>query len=214
MRVRHTREGAVILRMVRGRLPSTRLSVLNESFGSEYVADTLRRPGLARFHVGLRPDGADHELIAVSYWSSVETAVAAFGDLASPKTLGNLGSLADFSGADYYEIDEAVIRPTTAEPIVLRWAAGRLDPGEDVEAQGELRRRLPQIDSAMTQGYVGRRLVGSQVEVAFVSTWAGPPRVGALEEPIWPDITGRYHHFFVRTYVLVRDAARPPLVGV
>ena len=214
MRVRHAKEGAVILRMVRGRLPPARLSVLNETFGSDYVADALRRPGLVRFHVGLRPDQDDHELIAVSYWSSAEAAVAAFGDLGSSRTLGHLASLAAFSGADLYEVDEAIVREGTEDPVVLRWAAGRLDPGRDVEVQRELRRRLPGVDPAMTQAYVGRRLVGSQVEVAFVSTWAASPRVGLLDEPIWPDIANQYQRFFVRTYVLVRDAARPPLVGV
>jgi hypothetical protein len=127
--------------------------------------------------------------------------------------LGNLSNLAEFSGADYYEVDEVLVRPSNDTPIVLRVAAGRLDAGLDVEVQREIRRRLPLIEGVMTQAYVGRRLVGEQVEVAFISTWAGPPLVGLLEEPIWSDIAARYHHFRVRTYVLVREAARPPLVG-
>jgi hypothetical protein len=200
----------MILRIVRGRLPSARLSVLTESFASEYVSDALKRPGLIRFHVGIRPNGAEHELVAVSCWSTVEAATMAFGDLSSPRTMGNLADLAEFSGADYFELDGTVENPTPDLPVVLRLTAGRLDPGLDVETQRELRRRLPFLDGGMTQAYVGRRLVGTQVEVAFVSTWAGRQMAGELERPIWPDIASRYDQFWVRTYVLVTEATRTP----
>ena len=52
----------------------------------------------------------------------------------------------------------------------------------------------------MVEGYVGRRMRGGTVEIAFVTTWARASDDRPLEEPIWPDISAQYRSFSVETY--------------
>lgn len=66
--------------------------------------------------------GAHHEVAAVSVWDSVEDALAAFADdLASDRTLAHI---ADFSNADFYEIEGTHVRSATGDTVALRVATG------------------------------------------------------------------------------------------
>ena len=67
-----------------------------------------------------------------------------------------------------------------------------------------LRRRAPLVGDDMAEAYVGRRIVGRAVEIAFVSTWQQVPADRRLEDTFWPDIALRYDHFLVEVYTPVR----------
>lgn len=191
----------MILRIARGRVRTGGLGGLAEAFDATYVPDAQRRPGLAHFHVVVRPDGADHEVLAITLWNSVEAALQAFGDdLSSGRTLGEIGRFAQFSGADHYEVDESQLRQPSGRIATLRLSAGRVGGGGEAAILEELRRRLPELGDEMIDHFVGRRLVGTDVEVAFVSTWSRAPEGRSLDEPMWPDISARFHQFWIRTY--------------
>jgi hypothetical protein len=116
------------------------------------------------------------------------------------KTLGMIGRVAEFSGADHYELDESQLRQSPPYVSTLRLSTGQVEGGREAVVHEELRRRLPMIGEEMAEAYIGRRLVGTAVEVAFFSVWSRAPVGRSLAEPMWPDISSSYDRFWVRTY--------------
>lgn len=195
-------EGHVILRILRGRVQSSRLRALAATARDAYAPVASAIGGLARFHVATRPIGRAHELAIVTFWKDVDAALKVYGgDLARPVVLGGVRFDATFTGVDYYEVDEVQIRDADATPGVLRISAGEIERGLDAEIQRDIRDRLPALNGELLEAYVARRLVDSVVEVAFVSTWRREPPDTALSEPVWPDISTRYSKFLLETYV-------------
>jgi hypothetical protein len=198
----------VILRLVRGRIGANGLPRFADRVRSTYVPEARGTAGLVQFHVGVRPVGDEHDLVILTRWRSVEAATLAFGgDISLPTTLGGIRGAADFYDATHYEIDEAWIRPADGDPAILRLAVGRyVEPGSDVETEHHLRERVPLFGDEMTEGYAARRIVGSAVEVAFISTWSRPPVGHSLEDSFWPDIASRYDDFWVEIYLLIASS--------
>ena len=195
-------EGYVILRIVRGVVPSAGLSDLGAEFVRVYEPAARAASGLVRYHAAIRPEGADHRLVVVTFWTSVEAALAAYGgDLDTPTSLVGSPAHATLTDVAYFEVDESQLRRTDTHPELLRLTVGRVAQGVDAGIQQELRARLRELDGALSEAYVGRRIVGTDVEVAFVSTWAEVPPGRALDQPIWPDISSRYDDFQVETFV-------------
>lgn len=191
----------MILRIVRGHVASDRLAALADTFIRSYAPRARSSPGLVRFHAAVRPNGDGQELVVVTFWSSLEAAMAAYeGDLGTPRTLDGLSAEADMREVAYFEVDESQLRRSTTEAAVLRLTFGRVARGADAEIQQELRSRLHELEPAMTEAYVGRRIVGADVEIAFVSAWESVPGLRSLDEPFWPDISCRYETFEVATY--------------
>lgn len=191
----------MILRIVRGRVPADRLDALSEGFRSSYAPVARGRPGLVRFHAAVRADADGYELVVVTFWSSLAAASDALGgDLSSPKTLDGLASVATMTDVTYFEVDETQLRRSESPASVLRLTFGRVARGVDAEIQHELRKRLHELEPAMTEAYVGRRIVGTDVEIAFVSAWATDRTSRSMDEPFWPEISARYDTFDVRTY--------------
>jgi hypothetical protein len=198
----------VILRIVRGHVSADRLGALTEGFVARYAPLARQTPGLVRFHAALRPDANGHELVVVTFWSSVEAALSAYdGDLGSVRTLDGLSKDADLQAVEYFEIDETQFRRSTAEAEVLRLTFGRIARGIDVEIQQELRSRLHELEPAMTEAYVGRRILGQEVEIAFISAWETAGLGRPLDEPFWPEISARYDRFEVATYTPIVSGA-------
>lgn len=193
-----------VLRIVWGRVEEHGLPALADAFD----AATQGGPsigGLIAWHLGLRPVGDHHEVAAVTVWDSVEDALAAFADgLTSNRTLAHLDHVADFSGADFYEIEGTHVRSATDDTVALRVATGILPSGPETEILSEMRRRLTSVGSDAVEAYVGRRLVGRGVEAVFVSLWEGAPDLGRLDDPIWPDLAELKADFAVRTFVAAR----------
>jgi hypothetical protein len=191
----------MILRIVRGHVAADRLDALTEGFVDRYAPLARDTPGLVRFHAAVRPDADGHELVVVTFWSSVEAALKAYGgDMASVRTLDGLARDADLTAVEYFEIDETQFRRSTADAAVLRLTFGQVAKGIDAEIQQELRSRLHELEPAMTEAYVGRRMLGQDVQIAFVSAWETVSTRLPLDEPFWPEISGRYERFVVATY--------------
>jgi heme-degrading monooxygenase HmoA len=198
----------VILRILHGRVPPGGLDQLAEGFASRYLPLARATPGLVRFHVAVRPDGEAHRLAVVTFWNSVDAALAAYdGNLDTARTLDGLSEHADLTDVAYFEVDESRLRRSTADAAILRIAVGRVVQGLDVAVQLDLRERMHELDPAMTEAYVGRRILGRDVEVAFISAWQHAPAGRSLDEPLWPDVAERLGSFAAETYLTILSGA-------
>jgi len=192
----------VILRIVRGMVASGNLPDLRAEFARTLEPAFRAASGLVRYHAAIRPEGAEHRLVVVTCWTSVDAAVVAYGgDLDTPRSLVGTPQYATLTEVAYFEVDESQLRRVDPNPEILRLTVGRVAQGIDAGIQQELRARLHELEDAMIEAYVGRRIVGTDVEVAFVSAWAEAPAGRALDQPIWPDISARYDVFQVETFV-------------
>jgi heme-degrading monooxygenase HmoA len=198
----------VILRIVRGSVPPGGVGQLAEGFAADYLPVARATPGLARFHVAVRPEGDAHKLVVVTFWTSVDAALTAYdGDLDSARTLDGVEGHATLTEVVYFEVDESQLRRSTADASILRITVGRIAQGGDAAIQQELRARMHDLDVSMTEAYVGRRIVETDVEVAFISAWEHAPAGRSLDEPLWPDISTRYDSFLVETYLSILSGA-------
>jgi hypothetical protein len=200
----------VILRVVSGRVPPGELDAVVEAFGRDYVPVARTRVGLERFMVAARPapDGG-HELAAMTLWSSVEDALAAYGgNLTAARTLDGRSHGETLTAVDYYEIDAGGARRGPGTPTRLRLTAGTIARGLDADIQQELRRNLPDLPDEALEAFVGRRVLGADVEIALVTTWSAATGVD-LEAPLWPSISSRYSAFRIAVHHVLLDGAGP-----
>jgi hypothetical protein len=192
----------MILRVVSGRVPEGQLDVVVDAYRRDYVPIAHQTAGLDRFVVAGRPasDGS-HELASMTIWTTVEAALAAYGgDLTAVRTLDDRSHGETLSRVDYYEVDEGGARHQTGDATRLRLTAGSVARGHDADIQQELRHRLPELPPEAIEAYVGRRVLGADVEIALVTSWSAAPSGMALDEPLWPSISDRYDAFRVGVY--------------
>jgi hypothetical protein len=198
----------VILRIVSGRIRPGRLETVTEDYATRYHPVAMQTAGLDRFLVAIRPVMNEHELASMTLWSTVEAALAAYaGDLSAMRTLDDREHGEELTHVDYYEVDDSLIHHDGVAASFLRLTAGTVARGLDADIQQELRRRLGNLPADLADGYVGRRVLGDVVEIAFVSTWSLAQDRAALESPIWPDIATRYDTFRVTVYDIVSSGA-------
>jgi hypothetical protein len=201
----------LILRIVRGSVAPGGRESLVASFSSSYAPTAVATPGLIRYHVGLGPSPDETHVIVLTFWASVDAAMRAYdGDLTTPKTLDGLAASTELHEVAYWEVDETLLRRADAAPTLLRLTFGRISQGADAAIQQELRERVRMVDGAMTEAYIGRRLIATDVEIAFVSAWTGAPDGVDLTAPVWPDISQRYTSFALELYVPVLSGAAEP----
>ena len=200
----------MILRIVRGTVADADMDALRVAATGDYDAAARVTPGLQRYHAATRPtpDGG-HELVALTCWEGVDDALRAFdGDLDAARTLAGLDAHADLRDVAYFELDEARERRSDASPKYLRITIGRVARGVDADIQGELRLRMGELGPLVSEAWVARRIIGAEVEVAFISAWEREPDGRSLDAPKWPDISASYDAFEVATFrPLVREAA-------
>jgi hypothetical protein len=197
----------MILRIVRGLIAADRLDGAVAPF-AEPVMPPRSTPGLLRYHAGVRDvgDGA-RETVVVTLWATAEAAVDAYGMLDPVWTLDGGDEPGATREVAYFEVDESTLRRSDAEANILRVTIGRVARGLDVDIHRELRARMDGLESVMTEAYVGRRIVGDDVEIAFVSAWQGPPATRSLDAPFWPDITEQVDAYEVATYQPIASGA-------
>jgi len=198
----------MILRIVRGRAAADRFDGVVAPFEDRFLTTAGSTPGLVRCHVAVRGvDGTPAEVVVVTFWETVEAALDA--------DRGHLDEATALDGADsgmrrevaYFEVDDLTLRRSDADWNVLRITVGRVARGLDAEIQHELRTRMHGLEGEMTEGYVGRRILGDDVEIAFISAWERPPATRSLEAPFWTDISERYDAFEVATYEPIASGA-------
>lgn len=199
----------MILRIVRGRVARDRLDGLITSVDEPFRAAARSTPGLVRFHVGVRaPNAEECELVVITFWATVESALEAYGgSLDAVRTLDWAGDPRALRDVAFFEVDESTLRRSDDDASLLRLTIGRVARGLDADIQAELRTRMHALDPEMTEGYVGRRILGSEVEIAFVSAWRTAPAGRSLDAPFWPDISARYDAFEVATYDPIASGA-------
>jgi quinol monooxygenase YgiN len=187
----------VILRVVRGRIrPGEREDVL-AAIRDDYGPVVAATPGLLRFVLGIRTDDGDGDrIVAMSTWESLDAVHEAYGgNLATARTIDGPTRGAVYDAVSYYELVAHRIAAGASQPRLLRLTAGMVSRGLDADLQQELRLRLPDLPPEAVEAYVGRRVIGTSVEIAFMSTWTTEPGGVSLERPIWPDISERYDTF-------------------
>jgi hypothetical protein len=199
----------MILRIVRGRIDVQRLEELTATVEEGLRGRASATPGLVRVHLGVRPFAGDElEVVLVTCWETVDAAIAADG---SARDGGDVfgGAMAGAGLVDvaYFEVDESMLRRSEAAADIVRLSIGRVARGLDVDIQRELRGRMHLLEPEMTEGYVGRRILGDAVEIAFISAWEREPAGRSLDAPLWPDISVTYDAFEVTTYRPVASAA-------
>jgi hypothetical protein len=199
----------LILRVVSGRVAPGKLDAVVDAYRRDYVPVAARTGGLDRFVVAARltPDGA-HAIAAMTIWTGVEAALAAYdGDLAAVRTLDARAHGEELSRVDYYEVDEGGARRVAGAPTRLRLTAGTVAHGLDADIQQELRRRLPELPAEALEAFVGRRVLGADVEIALVTTWSAAPDGVSLDAPLWPAISNRYDAFRVEVHDVLLEGA-------
>jgi hypothetical protein len=190
----------LILRVISGRIAAGQLDAVRSALERDYVPAALSRPGLQRFLVATRPASDGHEIAMMTVWADVDSAMKAYrGNLDARSTLDGIGHGETLDRVDYYEVDISEVRLRSGVPRHLRLTSGSVGQGLDADIQRSLRQRLGDLEDEAVEAYVGRRVKGNVVEIAFVSTWTeGPAR--ALDQPIWPDISASYDSFVVGVY--------------
>ena len=199
----------MILRIVRGRVAVDGVERVTAALAATPHGHASTTPGLVRSHVGLRPlvDG-ECEMVLVTCWETVDAAIAADRELDGTGMPQGATPDAGLREVAYFEVDESTLRRSDAAADILRVSVGRVARGMDVDIQRELRERMHLLEPAMTEGYVGRRILGNDVEIAFISAWDHEPEGRSLDAPMWPDISAGYDAFEVATFrSLVGEAA-------
>ncbi|HET7029296.1 MAG TPA: hypothetical protein VFI34_02205 [Candidatus Limnocylindrales bacterium] len=193
----------MILRVVRGRIrPGERDDVLAAMRG-DYEPILSATAGLVRFVLGLRPtDEGGDRLAALLIWNDFDSVQTAYGgELAAPRTIDGRDRGAIYEDVVYYELEAG--RMPAGTPRILRLTAGSVGRGLDADIQAGLRTRLPDLPADAVEAYVGRRVLGPVVEIAFLSTWSAPPAEVDLGAPIWPDLSARYDAYALELYEVV-----------
>ena len=205
----------MILRVVGGQIRPGELDAVSRSFRIAYAPIAAATRGLRRYVVGVRPsDDGGHRLAAMSIWDDLDGALAAYGgELATPRTLDGLDHGARLDRVDYFEAEALRARSDDREPTRLRLTAGTLARGLDADVQQELRARVLELPDEAIEAYVGRRVLGRVVEIAFVSTWTEAPPELALDAPIWPAISDRYETFRMELHDVILAGAGPSAAG-
>jgi hypothetical protein len=196
----------MILRVVHGRIPGGKLETVRAALEVDYVPRARACAGLDRYLVAIRPadegrGDEGHELALMTVWLDVASALAAFdGDLTAVRAIDNIDHGEILERVEYYEVEIGATRRTAGVPARLRLTAGQVGKGLDAEIQHQLRGRLDDLEPEVVDAYIGRRVLGSRVEIAFVSTWSATQSGRRLEEPVWPDISAQYETFEIRVF--------------
>ena len=219
----------MILRVIHGRGAPGQLEAVAAALGEIYAPARPVESAIARLHLGQRripvegesgggDVAADHafahnattrhkaaddiEICVLSCWRSAEAASAADARGTSPLAIAR-AELPDLS-VEHFEIDETVLLDVDRPARVLRIATGQFSKlGADKEMLDVLRQRVPTIGAPMVEAHIGRRLVGREVRITFVSSWSEAPSGQDLRDAFWTDIALRYESFDVRVYEAV-----------
>jgi hypothetical protein len=205
--------GRLLLRVVTGSIPTGQRDAVAESLEREYVPVARTLPGLARYLIGTwsRPASADGDGIAfLTLWDDVEAASAAFGGrLTELRLIDGFAHGEVLEQINYYEVDIVEAGRRSEAPRYLRLTAGTLGRGLDADIQRNLRARLDNLPPEIVDAYVGRRVSGQSVEIAFVSTWTAAATTARLEQPVWPEISSQYDTFSIRVCDLLLEGTPP-----
>jgi hypothetical protein len=200
----------VILRVVHGRVPVGQLVAVRGALERDYVPAANACAGLVRYIVATRPATEAHDIVMLTVWADVDSALAAYaGDLAMVGTLDGIGHGEILDHVDYYEVDDGEAHRRPGEPRFLRLSSGSVGHGLDADIQRDLREHLADLGPDVVDVYVGRRVKGASVEIAFASAWAGVPAGAALDAPIWPHLSSFFDTFGIHVYdVLLHGTPR------
>jgi hypothetical protein len=200
----------LILRVVSGGIRSGTLDAVSQSFRRVFAPAAEATRGLRRYVVGTHGAEGGPRIAAMSIWDDLDAALAAYGGrLDVPRTLDGVDHGVAFDRVDYYELEAGRDVVDDRTPTRLRLTAGSVARGLGAEIQQELRARLPELPVEALEAYVGRRVLGSAVEIAFMSTWTAEPAGVRLDAPLWPGISERYDVFRLEVHEILLEGRGP-----
>ena len=199
----------MLLRVVTGRIPAGELASVTAALERSYPTAAAAFAGLERFLVGTwarpEPDG-DHGIAFMTLWADLESASAALGgELTALRVLDGVDHGEVLERVDYYEVEIFEARRHPGVPRYLRLTAGTVSRGLDADIQRDLRSRLGELPPEVVDAYIGRRVRGPSVEIAFVSAWTDRATVDRLQQPVFPEISEQYDTFWIRLFDVVLE---------
>jgi hypothetical protein len=199
----------LLLRVVTGRIPPDQLAAVTASVRDRYAAAASGLDGLERYLVGTWHHHAPedgHGIAFMTVWTGVDAASDALGgNLTTLRVLDGVDHGEILERVDHYEVEIVEARRHPGVPRYLRLTAGTVSRGLDADIQRELRSRLGGLGPEVVEAYIGRRVRGASVEIAFVSTWTDEVSVDRLEQPVFPDISAQYDTFWIRLFDVILE---------
>ena len=137
----------------------------------------------------------------MTLWTDLESAsVALGGQLTALRVIDGVDHGEILERVDYYEVEIVEARRQPGLPRYLRLTAGTVSRGLDADIQRELRSRLGELPPEVVEAYIGRRVRGPSVEIAFVSAWTDAAALERIERPVFPEISAQYDTFWIRLF--------------
>jgi hypothetical protein len=199
----------LLLRVVSGRIPPGKLASVTAAVRDRYAAAAVGVAGLERFLVGTwaQPHADQgHGIAFMTLWADLESASDAVGgNLSGLRVLDNVDHGEILERVDYYEVEIFETRRHPGVPRYLRVTAGTVSRGLDADIQRDLRSRLSELPPEVVDAYIGRRVRGPSVEIAFVSAWTDAATVDRLQQPVFPEIADQYDTFWIRLFDVVLE---------
>lgn len=166
--------------------------------------------GLETFFLGARRDGdVGHRVVLMTLWATPEAAITAFGgDLSAFRTLDASKHGEQIDRVDYFEVDASGVSQP-ASPTILRVAAGQVKRGLDADIQQTLRGHIAAAPTELVNAWIGRRVLETNVEIGFFSTWSEAPPQVDLNAAVFPTVSDRYDTFRIEVFeILIQGAGR------
>ena len=172
----------MILRLFRGRVAATDRDTYLRFVREHAIARALALPGLLSFQPGIRAVDDGLEIVLVSTWEDFASIASLDRDLDTPVALPGGAEFIRDGASTHYELVAGSLRSMPLDGARVRILHGTLRPNREAaffEWMRDQRERFL-ADGLLVGAHLGRRMHGSDAEVAFVGTWRDAATVDAL----------------------------------
>ena len=172
----------MILRLLRGRVSAADREAYLRFIREQALAEALALPGLLSFQPGLRGTDDGIDIVIISTWEDFGAIASLHADLDRPVTIPGGADFIRDSTSTHYELVAGSLRSMPIEGARIRILHGMLRPNREAaffEWMRDQRERLL-TDGLLVGAHLGRRIQGSNAEVAFVGTWRDEATIDAL----------------------------------
>jgi PAS domain-containing protein len=162
----------VIIRLLRGSLPSERSRLLLERLRA-LPAEVAPPGGLLSFTYGFRNEPDHLSFLAISSWREYSDIADADGGTSLTRPQARLGDLLDEAQVEHYELVDDSPGLPVLDGAVLGLVWGRVAPNAEGAAHDMVRHVRDEITRAGVLAlHVGRRVVENQSEIVVVALWS------------------------------------------
>jgi hypothetical protein len=172
----------LILRLLRGCVTAANREAYLRFIREHAVGEALAIPGLLSFQPGLRRIGDGIDIVVITTWEDFGAIASLQVDLDRPVAIPGGAELIRHSASTHYELVSGTLRSMPLDGARIRILHGTLRPNREAaffEWMRDQRERLLS-DGLLVGGHLGRRMQGSDAEIAFVGTWRDEAAIDAL----------------------------------